>query len=79
MPKTTKKKVVLLGATGSIGSSTLRVLRTHPERLQLTGVSAHSNYETLAGICHEFAVPHAVLSDESAYKNAKAAKPSWLT
>ena len=74
MPKTTKKKVVLLGATGSIGSSTLRVLRTHPERLQLTGVSAHSNYETLAEICHEFAVPHAVLSDESAYKNAKAAK-----
>ncbi|MGK0177097.1 MAG: 1-deoxy-D-xylulose-5-phosphate reductoisomerase [Lentimonas sp.] len=72
MPETKKKKVVLLGATGSIGSSTLRVLRAHTERLQLVGVTAHSNYEALAAICHEFAVPHAVLSSETAYKDAKA-------
>ena len=74
MPETAKKKVVLFGATGSIGSSTLRVLRAHPERLHLIGVTAHSNYKKLAEICHEFAVPHAVLSSEVAYKNAKEAK-----
>ncbi len=73
MPETAKKKIVLLGATGSIGSSTLRVLQKHSERLELVGVAANSNYQALAEICHKFAVPHAVLSDESAYAKAKTA------
>ena len=72
MSETKKKNVVLLGATGSIGSSALRVLRAHPEHLQLIGVSAHSNHNALASICNEFAVPYAVISNESVYKDAKA-------
>ena len=67
------KKIVLLGATGSIGSSTLRVLREHKDRLQLVGVAAQSRHEELAAICHEFKVPHAVLNDESAYQRAQQA------
>lgn len=74
MPETAKKKVVLLGATGSIGTSTLRVLRKHSECLQLIGVTAHSNYKALAEICHEFTVPHAVLSNETAYREAKTSQ-----
>lgn len=73
MSEIAPKKVVLLGATGSIGSSALRVLRTHPDRLQLVGVAAHSNYEELAAICHEFSVPHATLFNETAYKKARQA------
>jgi len=68
-----KKKVVILGATGSIGQNALRVLRAHSERLELVGVAANSNSKALAAICHEFAVPHAALSDETAYKDAKNA------
>ena len=68
-----KKKLVLLGATGSIGHSTLRVLRAHSDRLELIGVAALSNSHALAEICHEFKVPHAVLSDEAAYLTAKKA------
>ena len=64
------KKVILLGATGSIGGNTLRVLRAHPDKLQLVGVAAHSNHRALAAICHEFKVPHAVLSDPSAHAAA---------
>jgi 1-deoxy-D-xylulose-5-phosphate reductoisomerase len=67
------KKVVLLGATGSIGSSTLRVLRQHKDRLQLVGVAAQSRHAELAEICREFDVPHAVLNDEKAYLRAKQA------
>lgn len=67
------KKIVLLGATGSIGSSTLRVLREHRDRLQLVGVAAHSRHAQLAEICREFDVPHAVLNDEKAYLRAKQA------
>lgn len=72
MPDSTRKKIVLLGATGSIGSNTLRVLREHPERLELVGVSARSNYTELAAICAEFKVAQAVLSDPLAYEKAKA-------
>ena len=50
------KKLVLLGATGSIGESTLRVIRKHPDKLKLIGVSAYQNAEKLASIAHEFGV-----------------------
>jgi 1-deoxy-D-xylulose-5-phosphate reductoisomerase len=74
MPDSARKKIVLLGATGSIGSNTLRVLRHHPDRLELVGVSARSDYRALAAICAEFKVPHAVLTDSQAYEKAKAEK-----
>lgn len=66
-----KKKLVLLGATGSIGQSTLRVLRAHRDQLELIGVAAQSSGEALAAICREFEVPHAVLSDPSACQAAR--------
>ena len=62
MSDSAPKKIILLGATGSIGGSTLRVLRAHPDKLQLVGVAARSNHEALAAICAEFKVPNAVLS-----------------
>ncbi|HCY58249.1 MAG TPA: 1-deoxy-D-xylulose-5-phosphate reductoisomerase [Opitutae bacterium] len=55
------KKFVLLGATGSIGESTLQVLRKHPEKLELIGVSAHKQSEKLHSIIEEFKVPNAHL------------------
>ena len=78
MHEIAKRKVVLLGATGSIGGSALRVLRAHADRLQLVGVAAHSNYEGLAGICHEFSIPHATLSCEKSYKKAQKARISLV-
>jgi 1-deoxy-D-xylulose-5-phosphate reductoisomerase len=60
---TDPKKIVLLGATGSIGESTLQVIRKHSDRLQLIGVSAHSNSQKLADISNEFKVPHAYLPE----------------
>jgi 1-deoxy-D-xylulose-5-phosphate reductoisomerase len=60
---TDPKKIVLLGATGSIGESTLEVIRKHSDRLQLIGVSAHSNSQKLADISNEYKVPHAYLPE----------------
>ncbi|HAU60212.1 MAG TPA: 1-deoxy-D-xylulose-5-phosphate reductoisomerase, partial [Opitutae bacterium] len=51
----------MLGATGSIGESTLQVLRKHPEKLELIGVSAHKQSEKLHSIIEEFKVPNAHL------------------
>ena len=53
-----KKKIVLLGATGSIGESTLHVLRRHRDHFELIGISGHQQIEKLATIAHEFQVPH---------------------
>jgi 1-deoxy-D-xylulose-5-phosphate reductoisomerase len=60
------KKFVLLGATGSIGESTLRVLRKHPDKLELVGISARQQADKLAEIAHEFPVPFACLEHPSA-------------
>ncbi len=59
------KKFVLLGATGSIGESTLRVLRKHPDKLELVGISARQQAGKLAEIAHEFSVPYACLEQPS--------------
>jgi len=61
---TEPKKIVLLGATGSIGDSVLRVIRKHPDSLELFGISAHSNLAKLIEIAKEFKVPHAHLVKE---------------
>ncbi len=42
------KKVVLLGSTGSIGTSTLKVVEDLPDQLQLVGLAAGNNVELLA-------------------------------
>lgn len=56
------KKLALLGATGSIGRSTLAVLREQAAHFSLSLVSAHTDHQKLAAICHEFQVPLAVLT-----------------
>ncbi len=68
---TNKKKVVLLGATGSIGENTLQVLRAHKDRLELVGIAAQKNTGKLAEIAHEFSVKHVSVFDEKAYAAAK--------
>ena len=72
MKSVVKKRVVLLGATGSIGENTLRVLRAHRDRLELVGVAAHRNAEKLFAICREFGVRHAALGDAAVPASAPA-------
>jgi 1-deoxy-D-xylulose-5-phosphate reductoisomerase len=77
-PPARRRRVVLLGATGSIGSSTLRVLRAHPEALELVGVAAHGRADELVAIAREFGVRHLALGDEAAAARLRAAGPSAL-
>ena len=73
-----RKRVVLLGATGSIGENTLRVLRAHPEALELVAVAAHARGEQLLAIAREFGVRHLALFDETAAARLRAAGPAPL-
>lgn len=67
-----KKRVILLGATGSIGESTLRVIAAHRDRLELVGIAAQRNHARLAEIARQFGVRHVGLYDEAALKTAQA-------
>jgi 1-deoxy-D-xylulose-5-phosphate reductoisomerase len=61
-----KRRVVILGATGSIGESAMRVARAMPERIEIVGLSGRHNTGRLLELGREF--PEAVLcaGDESA-------------
>jgi len=52
-----KRRVVILGATGSIGQSALKVARDIPDRMEIVGLSAHRNAGSLARAAADF--PHA--------------------
>lgn len=64
------KRIVLLGATGSIGENTLTVVRAHRDALEVVGIAAHRNTEKLAAIAKEFSVPHVAVFDEQAARQA---------
>ncbi len=66
------RKIVILGATGSIGDNTLEVVRGNPERLKVVGIAGKSNYKKLAKIAAEFGVRHVAIYDENAFDEAKA-------
>ena len=46
-PAGSRRRIVVLGSTGSIGTSCLKVIDALPERLQAWGLSAHSRWEEL--------------------------------
>ena len=48
-----RKRVVILGATGSIGESALKVARDIPERMEIVGLAAKSNAQKLAAAANE--------------------------
>lgn len=59
------KKVVILGSTGSIGESALKVARDIPDRMEVVGLAANRSADALAGQIMEFGVGQACLFDES--------------
>ncbi|MAY99475.1 MAG: 1-deoxy-D-xylulose-5-phosphate reductoisomerase [Micavibrio sp.] len=65
------QSVNILGATGSIGSSTLDIINAYPEEFSVFGVSAHSNVEKLAEIAMAHKAKCAVIADETQYDALK--------
>ena len=59
-----RKRVVLLGATGSIGDSTLKVAQDIPERMEIVGLAANSNANKLAIAANKTRAPAICLVDE---------------
>lgn len=63
MHKRSKKRILVLGSTGSIGTQTLDVIRTQPDRFEVVGLSSHTNAPLLAAQAEEFGVKKILLSE----------------
>ena len=63
-----RRRIAILGSTGSIGTQTLDVIRQHPDLFEVVMLSAGSNADLLAQQAIEFDADSAVICDESKYK-----------
>ncbi len=68
-----KKRVVILGSTGSIGTQTIDVCRRHPGELEIVGLAAYSSVKEVVAQAHEFKVSHVAFGDESLKSKLMAA------
>lgn len=59
-------RIALLGATGSIGRSTLEVVRRHPDRFAIVALAARRSAAALGALVEEFEPAVAVLADRGA-------------
>src|SRR6187402_3966143 len=59
------KRIAILGSTGSIGRSTLDVVRAHPDKLKIVGLAAGSNGERLREQAAAFGATITALASET--------------
>ena len=57
------KTLCLLGATGSIGQSTLNLVDQHPDRFRITALSAHTQVDALIDLCRRYRPVQACIAD----------------
>ncbi len=65
-----KKPIAILGATGSIGVNALEVVRQHPDKFRVVGLSAHRNVSLLAKQVEAFRPEVVAVTDPAAYEEA---------
>ena len=63
MIRARKKQVAILGATGSVGASTLDVIGAHPERFAVFALTAHRQIDRLAALCRQHRPRYAVVAN----------------
>jgi 1-deoxy-D-xylulose-5-phosphate reductoisomerase len=63
------RRIAILGATGSIGKSTLDLVERNPERFEVIAVTAATNVEALAKIARRTGAKLAVIADERRYED----------
>jgi 1-deoxy-D-xylulose-5-phosphate reductoisomerase len=67
------RTVTILGATGSVGASTVDLIKREPERYRVESISARRNAAALGKIAREVGARHAVVADPAAYGDLKSA------
>lgn len=70
---TEKKKIAILGSTGSIGTQALEIARANKDKIEIEVLTANSNAELLISQAKEFNPSHVVIADEIKYQIVKDA------
>jgi len=73
LTQTAQRSVTILGATGSIGASTLDLIKRNPDRYRVEAITAGRNAAALARIAREVNARLAVVADPDAYDDLKGA------
>ncbi len=71
--QTQTRSVTILGATGSIGSSTVDLIKRNRDRFRVEAVTARGNAVALAKVAREVGARFAVVADDAAYGDLKEA------
>ena len=67
------KQLAILGSTGSIGTQTLDVVRSHPEHFAVYALVANHRWEELISQARQFCPEVVIIADENLYDNVKSA------
>ncbi len=71
----TRRRVLVLGATGSIGVQTLEVLEAHPDRFEVVGLAAGCDGEKLAEQADQLGVTRVAIADRRAAERLSHSRP----
>ena len=74
-----RRKVLLLGSTGSIGTSALKVAQDIPDRMEIVGLAAARSINALVAQVHATGVKQVALTDEAAAAQARPLLPADVT
>ena len=68
-----KRRIILLGSTGSIGASAIKVATTMPDRMEIVGMAAHRSAQKLAEAANRFKPEALCLVDPASLDELRAA------
>ena len=71
-----KKKVAILGSTGSIGKTLINIIKKDKKNFQIILLSADENYKELLNQARLFKVKNLIITNKSSYKKIKEKKIS---
>lgn len=75
-----RRRLAVLGATGSVGRSTLAVARRHPDRFRVVALAAARSVDALERLAAEFRVRHVAVADPEAFAARPDGVPAgWTT
>ena len=66
-----KKKIAILGSTGSIGENTLRIIRKDKKNFEITLLSTNKNLTKILKQAKEFKVKNVIINDLKSFQKAK--------
>ena len=66
------KKILILGSTGSIGKSTLKVIKNYQNKIEIVGMSSNKNFKKLYRQAKLFNVQNLIINDSKSFLKAKS-------